>query len=114
MTGNSFEVLITLYTEAVPRLREGNFQLRSCNSNCESLKSIMKEEGTIVQHGCEYEKVFGYNYYPESDNISIANTSVKKKVFSKREVLAQTAKIFDPLSLCSSVMVNTKLLLRKL
>ena len=36
------------------------------------------------------------------------------KVFSKREVLAQTSKIFYPLSLCSPVMVNTKIPLRKL
>ena len=36
------------------------------------------------------------------------------KAFSKKEVLAQTAKIFDPLSLCVPVIVNAKILFGKL
>ena len=83
MTNSSPEELITLYKQAVPRLQEGNFQLRWCNSNCQVLKSIMREEDTIVQHGCEYKKVLGSSYYTESDNIMVAKTSVKMKVFSK-------------------------------
>ena len=43
-TSNSIEELISLYTETVERLKLGNFDLRSCNSNCEQLKKINDNE----------------------------------------------------------------------
>ena len=113
ITSSSPEELIILYNEAVPRLQEGNFQLRSSNSNCQVLYSILMEEDIIVQHGCEYEKILDYKYFPEYDNMRVANTSVKMKDFSKREILAGTTKIFYPLSFCSPVIVNTKIHLWK-
>ena len=58
----------------------------------------MTEDGRIV-HNCEYEKGLGYKYYPILDTISVANTSVKKNIFTKRDILAQATRIFDPLSL---------------
>ena len=45
-------------------------------------KSIMTENGRIIQNVSEYEKVLAYNYYPILDTISIANTSVKN-IFTK-------------------------------
>ena len=98
ITSNSSEEIINLYKKAIPRLQKGNFHLRSCNSNCKPLKSIMPEDGGIVQHGSEYEKVLAYNYYPILDTKSVANTSVKKNIFSKRDILTKAAKIFNPLS----------------
>ena len=55
----------------------------------------MTEDGGII-HGSEYEKVLGYNYYPILDTISIANTSVKKNIFTKGDILTRGGKIFNP------------------
>lgn len=49
-TSSSPEELISLYSEAVQRLVQGNFELRSCNSNCDPLKKLIFEDERIAQH----------------------------------------------------------------
>ena len=43
-------------------MQQGNFELRSCNTNLNTLKQIMIEDEKYVEHGQEVEKVLGYKY----------------------------------------------------
>ena len=59
-----------MYKESLVRMSEGNFFL-NYNTNDESLQELIKAEGNLVQHGANTEKVLGYIYSPEKDNISV-------------------------------------------
>ena len=59
----------------------------------------MTEDQNFVEHGCELEKVLGYKYSTQNDTVQISNTQIDPKVNSKRGVLSQVAKVFDPISL---------------
>merc|ERR1712030_155126 len=111
-TSNSKEKLVHLYKEAVRRMSEGNFDLRSCNTNCNELKKLMIKDKKYVEHGCDLEKVLGYKYNTKQDTIQISNSKINCNVNTKRGVLAQISKVFDPLSLCLPVSLNGKLLMR--
>ena len=50
-------------------MKQGGFHLRSWNSNCKELQSIMKKDGNFVTHENEYEKVLGYRYVAGNDVI---------------------------------------------
>ena len=49
-TSNNVEELEYLYKESVQRLQQGNFELRSCNTNLDSLKHKMIEDNKYVEH----------------------------------------------------------------
>ena len=113
-TSNSISELFQLYTEAFDRMQKGNFELRSWNTNCEDLKQQMIEDHNFVEHGCELEKVLGYKYSTLNDTIQLSDAHIDFDVKTKRGILSQTSKMFDPLSLCLPVTVRGKVLLRDL
>ena len=109
-TCSSSEALGNLYRLAVERLEKGGFQLRSCISNSEEVREEMKADGTFVEHQSEWGKVLGYKYNPNSDELSIAYNKCDSSVKTKRGMLAESSKIFDPLSLCLPVTVRGRVL----
>ena len=115
-TLNDEDALIKLYSESVARLAMGNFQLRSCNTNSDKLKAKMQADNKFVEHGCDAEKVLGYNYYPSSDVMKLAKVNFKENPVSvsKRFVVSQTSKVFDPLNLSAPVAVRSKTLISKI
>ena len=72
----------------------------------------MIKDKKYVEHGCDLEKVLGYKYNTKNDTIQISNSNINFNVNTKRGVLAQISKVFDPLSLCLPVTLNGKLLMR--
>ena len=113
-TSNSISELSQLYTEAFDRMQQGNFELRSWNTNCGDLKQQMIEDHNFVEHGCKLEKVLGYKYSTLNDTIQLSDSHVDFDVKTKRGILSQTSKVFDPLSLCLPVTNRGKVLLRDL
>ena len=109
---NSVEEMISLYTEVVERLKLGNFDLRSCNSNCEQLKKLIIKDNRTADHDCEFENVLGYKYNPNRDTLHISIKEVLQEANTKRKILAQSSKVFDPLSQCLPVTVRSKILIR--
>ena len=112
-TSNSLELLVKMYKESLVRMSEGNFLL-NYNTNDGALQELIKSEGNLVQHGANTEKVLGYIYSPEKDNISIKIDNLNPRAITKREVLSETSKVFDPLSLCLPVTIRGRLLMRDL
>ena len=93
-TGNSFKELHDLYKESVIRMQEGNFNLRSWNSNNSELRKVMIENKKFVEHSSNFEKVLYYHYNTNLDYLKISNESVDRTVKTKRDVLFQLSRVF--------------------
>ena len=113
-TGNSVEELSQLYKESANRLDAVHFDLRSCNSNSPELVKQMKEDGRFIKHGQHLDKVLGYCYSPESDHLQLNSVKVDSNANSKRKILSESSKPFDPLGMTGPVSVRSKQLLSKL
>ena len=106
------DILKNVYQTSVQRMQEGGFNLRSWNTNDPQLKELMVAEGRSEVHGCSSERVLGYLYDVESDTISLADFDVAPQVTTKRDLLSQISKVFDPLSLFLPVTIRGRLLMR--
>ena len=109
-TSNSIEHLTDLYKTSVCRLAKGNFDLRSCNSNNDDLKSLMKADGRLIEHGCEWDKVLGYLYSSSRDVMKLANFKLSETADTKRSLLSSISKVFDPYGIFAPMIVTGKIL----
>ena len=113
-TGNSVEELTQLYRECASRLDAVNFDLRSCNSNSSELVNLMKSDSRYIKHGQLLDKVLGYLYSPETDTMQLHPVNLDSSANSKRKILSESSKPYDPLSFCSPVTIRSKQLLSRL
>ena len=104
--------LVELYSLTKERLQEGGFILQSCNTNVDALRDRMRRDGTLSVHDKEWEKVLGYRYHPLSEKLHLAPVQCDPSASTKRRILSETSKLFDPLSLCLPVTVRSRVLLR--
>ena len=65
-TNNHSKELIKFYKIAIDRFQSDNFNVRSCNTNSEELKSIIVKKNIISQRVEDWEKILGYNYFPNN------------------------------------------------
>ena len=114
VTGNDLSDLQNTYQEAYDRMRAGGFILRSWNSNSYELRDKMAHDGRLVEHTCEEEKVLGYRYNFKEDTLSIAPCKIDSLANTKRKVLSQTSKLFDPISFALPITIKGKILMRKI
>ena len=90
------------------------FDLRSCNSNSHALVQQMKDDDRYIKHGQQLDKVLGYRYCPDSDQLQLHHVSVASDADSKRKMLSESSKPFDPISFAGPVTVRSKQLISKL
>ena len=109
-TSNSIEQLTDLYQYSATRLAKGNFDLRSCNSNNDDLKSLMKADGRFIEHGNEWDKVLGYLYSSSRDVMKLANFELSETADTKRSLLSSISKVFDPYGIFAPILVTGKIL----
>lgn len=84
ITDDNISELVHIYKTAIARLQEGNFSLRSCNSNSKQLKTMTIKDNSLVQHNSEFERILWYNYDPTKDLLNIATYSIDKGANTKR------------------------------
>ena len=113
-TGNSPTLLSQLYKESYNRMLLGGFTLRSWNTNCFELKEQMISDENYVDHGCDLEKVLGYRFSTERDSIQLSPSRFDQNVITKRSILSNISKVFDPMGLCLPVTVRGRLIMRDL
>lgn len=104
--------LFSLYSLVRERLQEGGFIIQSCNTNCETLRARMEKDSTLSTHGEQWEKVLGYRYSPLTEELFVPHTECDANASSKRSILSETAKVFDPLSLYLPVTIRSRILIR--
>ena len=114
VTGNSPEFLKNVYSECLDRMKQGGFCLRSWNSNNQELQTIMRKDESLASHGNNYEKVLGLKYFMESDCVQLSDSTLDPSTNTKRSILSQISKVFDPLGLFLPVTTKGKILMREL
>ena len=137
---DSQEGAITLYKKLKERFRQGGFNMRKWHSNSEEVLAKIEQFENEVSPQKEARpseeklsdtplskndsekpdesKVLGMNWNSKSDELAYDFNAMlgssEKEQITKRDVLATTAKIFDPLGLISPVIVPLKLLFQRL
>ena len=115
-TGSNNEFLSDLYTQTYERMKDGGFELRSWVTNNPRLSEQIAEDGSGTSHSQQYEKVLGYKYLPQSDEMALADCEdiPVGEVVTKRTILSVVSQIFDPLGQYLPVTVRGKILLQRL
>merc|ERR1712030_292880 len=100
--------------DCTKRMDDAHFYMRSCNSNSTALRDLMKQDGRFVTHDSNYEKVLGYLYCPQEDSMQLKSVDINSNANTKRTILAEASKVFDPLSVTVPVTVRCKTLISAL
>ena len=108
------EETVAYYTEARTALSEANFNLRSWASNSKQLRNTAGKDQ--VADSCEQINTLGLVWNTTNDNLSLAPKffSLDQPLATKREVLQQSSRAYDPLGFTFPVTISVKLLLQQL
>ena len=110
LTANYQDKLLSLYLDLDQKMKRGGFDLRSWTSNNPMLRERMISDKKYIEH----EKLLGYTYSTKTNVFKMSGTVFDKDAKTKRGILCQTSKLFDPLSLYLPVTVRSKILMREL
>lgn len=98
-------------------LKKGGFKVKGWCSNI-PLKDEETEKGErFVPGDAEEQKVLGVVWDPESDDLKYKVKRVDtrgKDVITKRMVLSELAKVFDPIGFTGALLIRGKILMQKL
>ncbi|XP_055590023.1 uncharacterized protein LOC129742186 [Uranotaenia lowii] len=121
LTGaNTLEETIQLKNQVVKLLKRGCFSVHKFASNCIELLADVPEEQR--ESGIEIEdpsinvimKTLGVAWNPVEDHFTFVLSKLTEPATTKREILSQIAKIFDPLGFVGPAVTAAKLILREL
>ena len=116
------EEAIVLYQQLQQLFQKGAFKLHKCDSNSpEVLNAIPKEIRSVtatanLPESDNFTKTLGIDYNSQQDQFrfSVANFPTEETELTKRLILSDSAKIFDPLDLVSCVTIVVKIIFERL
>ncbi|XP_060596649.1 uncharacterized protein LOC132750656 [Ruditapes philippinarum] len=92
-------------------MTSAGFNLRSWSSNNSSLRSLAEAEAVAETE--EITNILGMKWDPISDQIFLAQKTISTSQFmTKRVILKETAKIYDPLGFLTPLTIRAKILLQ--
>jgi len=106
---------LQFYKEARCMLAEARFNLRAWASNSKLLMTTAQQEGTADD--ANPINVLGLRWATTSDCLSLSLKGIHHRtttMTTKREILKDASKLFDPLGIASPVSVRAKLFMQKL
>ncbi|XP_029162186.1 uncharacterized protein LOC114933775 [Nylanderia fulva] len=106
-----------LRDELIELLRIGSFELSKWASNCpELLKNIKDRDGEVITiHNETDSSILGIQWNQVKDVFHFAyNSDSTNSAVSKRVILSEVSRLFDPLGLLGPVIVIAKLILQDL
>lgn len=116
---NTEEEACVLQQKLITIFAKGQFELRKWASNSAKFLEKIPEEHqqtrskSFNEHGSDYTKVLGLNWEPAADLLSYKYKPNQIK-FSKRAILSEIARIYDPLGLLAPVTTDLKRLMKYL
>ncbi|CAI6373892.1 unnamed protein product [Macrosiphum euphorbiae] len=116
---NTEEEAYVLQQKLITIFAKGQFELRKWASNSAKFLGKIPEEHqqtsskSFNEHGSDYTKVLGLNWEPAADLLSYKYQPNPIK-FSKRAILSEIARIYDPLGLLAPVTADLKRLMKYL
>ncbi|MCG8078471.1 MAG: hypothetical protein JAY75_19800, partial [Candidatus Thiodiazotropha taylori] len=110
---NDVEQAIHLYRSAKSIFKDASMNLREWISSNSEVNKVIDSADSVC---CDAVKVLGHTWHIESDSISMTkpNMLFESTSASKRNILKEIASVFDPLGLCSPVILKGKVLLQTL
>ena len=112
---NSPDQAIQYYHKARSIMMDANFNLRAWASNCPQLNALAKQDK--VANDNTTVNILGLQWNTITDTLSFTPKTIipdNSALITKREVLQQSSKIFDPLGFLSPVTIQAKLLMQTL
>jgi len=108
-----------IQSETMKLLRAGGFDLRKWSSNCEEMLNSIPadyiESKTALQIDTDESiKTLGLSWHPKSDYFSFTVTISPEQDFTKRMVLSEISKVYDPLGWLSPIIIVVKILIQKM
>ncbi|XP_074031549.1 uncharacterized protein [Leptinotarsa decemlineata] len=116
----TFEKAHQLKTEIITLLRRGGFELRKWSSNDLSLLSdlppsyLSNEPHTFSEDIDSCLKILGLRWNPSADCFSFIVSAIPNRPCTKRTILSELARIYDPLGFISPVTFFCKHLIQQL
>ncbi|XP_061168132.1 uncharacterized protein LOC133177057 [Saccostrea echinata] len=107
--------LISFYNCSRTLFAKAGFNLRSWGSNSEILQEHAKKDGVLDKDSVV--KVLGMKWNVKEDTLTFAKQEIantKKNTVTKREVVKQSSKIYDPLGYISPITVKAKMFIQEL
>ncbi|XP_059222522.1 uncharacterized protein LOC131996725 [Stomoxys calcitrans] len=107
-------------TQLIIAMSSAHFPLRKWASNCiEILAGLPKDhllkEDFLSFDDSSHTKTLGIRWNAKSDNFFFRCNAISDKLsYTKREVLSEISKIFDPAGWLAPIIVLTKILMRKI
>ncbi|GFV78772.1 integrase catalytic domain-containing protein [Trichonephila clavipes] len=97
-------------------MKKGGFNLRKWQSNSEIvIKEVAENKDLKRMQNDEEIKILGIQWNPKSDFFSFSVSLLEERcIYSKKDVLSEIARVFDPLGLLSPCIVFMKILLQEL
>lgn len=116
--GDSIEFILELKTELIDLLRLSGFELRKLSSNsAEVLKDVPIDHQELVFQGNKMNepsiKVLGLKWKPLTDVFSY-DVQIDQAPPTKRNILSQVSRVYEPLGLITSVVLWAKCLIQKI
>ena len=106
---------VNYYHEGRTIMNDAKFNLRSWASNCSALQDVAIQESTA--HTGDEINTLGMRWNTSSDTLALTNKSTlntHQQLITKREVLQQSSKIFDPLGIIAPITIRAKIFLQRL
>ena len=116
LSGSSSETeIIHYYNSARILLSDACFNLRAWVTNSPQLRAITQQEKT--SDTATPSNTLGILWDPVSDHLSLASkgpSTTGTLLTTKRELLQESSKVFDPLGIATPVTIQAKLLIQKI
>ena len=112
---NSHDQAIWYYQMARSIMSEANFNLRAWASNCPQLNTLAKQDKVADENTTT--SILGLQWNTITDTLCFPSKTIipeNSTLITKREVLQQSSKIFDPLGFLSPVTIQAKLFMQSL
>ena len=105
---------VQYYHNARAMLSEAGFNLRAWISNSQQVRTTAEQDKTIDTS--IPSNVLGIHWNAMTDQLSLISkgTDLTSELTTKREVLQESSRIFDPIGFATPVTIRSKLLIQKL
>ena len=111
----TLEELRTIKSDMCEILKSGLFNLRKFESNHSSLRDLSYE--TELKSFDEHKntvKILGIQWNPTSDTFTFNTNLPSRENHTKRSILSEASRVFDPYGWLSPVLIKSKMLMQEL
>lgn len=110
------EELFEIYQNSQQIMKAGNFELKEWVSNYPKLNSLIEKDGNGLTEPTKQVKTLGmiWNLDDNYDSLSTKSYNLNSEAKTKREILSESSKIFDPMGLFLPTTIRSRIFLQEL